>query len=251
MPLSELDLLALWTAGELQHPIDRALSALATSGRTTRGRVADLPLGERDRRLLGVCHELAGRRIAAIARCPACGEANELGWNTDELGAALGDGGGGGGGDGGGGDGGELVVEHGVVTVRCRQPTSRDLAAAAEAGSEAEARRRLLRAAVIEARDGDGPLAADALADDVVARIEDRLAEMSPPAEIVFAITCAACGQPWSAPFDPGETVWTAIDVAARRTMDTVAELARAYGWTEADVLALPPARRRYYLERA
>jgi hypothetical protein len=37
--------------------------------------------------------------------------------------------------------------------------------------------------------------------------------------------------------------------VEAQRLMRQVVELARAFGWTEGQVLALSPERRRFYLE--
>lgn len=240
MRLSEHDLLELWAEAETQHPIDRALSALALGSGMRRGALAELSIGERDCQLFELYRSLAGATIAAIARCPSCGEPTELAVSVDELCpqrdvvAAR-----------------ELVVEHAGVLVHCRQPTSRDLAVAALAADEAAARAGLIAATVISARAGELELTPEELGDDWVARIEDALGEMTPPAEILLSLTCPECATEWSAPFDIGDVVWTAAELAARRAMDAVADLGRAYGWTEDVVLALPPARRRYYQERA
>jgi hypothetical protein len=51
------------------------------------------------------------------------------------------------------------------------------------------------------------------------------------------------------ATLDPAEFLWAAAEAQARRLLLEVDALARAYGWREPDVLALPPARRRAYLE--
>jgi len=240
MRLSEYDLLELWAVAETQHPIDRALSALSLGSGVGRGALAELPLGERDRRLFALYRTLAGAGIAAIVRCPSCGEATELAVSVDDLCSRC--------------DAvapREIVVEHAGVAVHCRQPTSRDLAAAALAEDETAARTGLIRAAVISARAGEVELAPDELDGDVIARIEDALGEMTPPAEILLGVTCPGCAMAWSAPFDIGDVVWTAAELAARRAMDAVVELGRAYGWTEDVVLTLPPARRRYYQEHA
>jgi hypothetical protein len=45
--------------------------------------------------------------------------------------------------------------------------------------------------------------------------------------------------------------VWAEVDVRARRLLADVATLARTYGWTEPEVLALSEARRAAYLRLA
>jgi hypothetical protein len=241
MSLSEHDLLELWAMAETQHPIDRALTALSLGERTRRGALAELPIGERDARLFELYRGLAGDHIAVIARCPACGEASELTVSAAALSP----------GRDRSGEAAEIIVEHAGAVVRCRQPTSRALAAAAMAPDEASARAGLIAATVVSAHAGEVALDPGDLDDELIGRIEDALAEMVPPAELLLGVTCAGCGNAWSAPFDIGEVVWTAVELAARRAMDGVVELGRAYGWTEEAVLALPPARRRYYQERA
>jgi hypothetical protein len=238
MPLSEHDLLTLWAVAEAQHPIDRALSALSLGTGVRRGALADLPIGERDARLFELYRGLVGRDIRAVVRCPACNEASELVVAVDDL-CPSGD-----------AAASEVVVEHAGVVVRCRQPTSRDLAVAARAADDAAARAGLIAATVISARAGAVELDPAELDAEMIACIEDRLGGTTPPPEILLGVTCAACANPWAAPLDIGELVWSAADLQARRAMDAVVELGRAYGWTEDAVLALPPARRRYYQER-
>jgi hypothetical protein len=240
MRLFEHDLLELWTGGEAQHPLDRAIGALAMASGDRRATVADLAIGERDVRLFELYRALAGPWIRATARCPACGEVSELSMAVDDLSPWRDE-----------ARASEVTVNHGGVVVRCRQPSSRDLAAASQAASDEEARAILIAASVIDAHRGDAPLGAEQLDPAVIAHIEERLSEMDPPAETLLGLTCPGCEQAWSAPFDIGDAFCASVELAARRAMDTVAELARAYGWSEDVVLALPPARRRYYLERA
>lgn len=238
--ISEQTLLAIWAAGERQHPLDRALTALAASSQLSRGELADLAIGERDARLFALYRALAGSRLAALCRCPVCGEPVELELPIDGLCAPLTD-----------SSAGEATVEHHGIVVRCRQPSSRDLAAVAQAGSVAEARALLLAASVVSASACGEPLAAAELGQALVERIEQCLAEMTPPAEILLALSCPSCNHDWPAPFDIGEAVWSRIELAARALMEQVVDLGRAYGWSEAEVLALPSARRRFYQEHA
>lgn len=243
MRISERDLLDMWAAGEAQHPIDRALTALSWVSGARRGLLADLPIGERDARLFALGRALNGSRVSATATCPACRDDVEMSLDLDAL-------------SGRGSQADEpseheITVEHAGVVLRCRQPTSRDLATAARAANDDEARALLVAACVVEAHMDGEAIGPEALSAEVIARTEDALASMQPPAEIVLALTCPSCEASWVAPFDIGDAVWSAIRAAAQRTMSDVADLARAYGWSEDTVLALPVERRRYYVERA
>jgi hypothetical protein len=62
-------------------------------------------------------------------------------------------------------------------------------------------------------------------------------------------LTCAACGHRWSALFDIVAFFWTELCVRAERLLVEVHTMARAYGWREADILAMSEARRHCYLE--
>lgn len=238
--LSESVLLDVWAAGASQHPLDRALTALMATSSASRQTLSDLPLGERDGRLFELYRTIAGPEIRALARCPACAEQVELKMSVEELCP-----------HGEGATAGEATIEHAGAVVRCRQPSSRHLAAAARAPSEADARRALIAASVLTAHVHGEAVAPEELDEAVIERIEGRLAEMSPPAEILLALTCAGCTHAWSAPFDIGDMVWSQIERAAQQLMREVAGLARLYGWSETDVLAMPPARRRFYQELA
>ena len=72
---------------------------------------------------------------------------------------------------------------------------------------------------------------------------------VDPAAAAVINLDCPGCGRRWSAPFELAEFVWTEVDRCARRLLADVHTLASAYGWREADVLAVSPARRAFYLQ--
>ena len=59
--------------------------------------------------------------------------------------------------------------------------------------------------------------------------------------------TCGAVSQPV---LDPAALVWREFAALARRLEDEVHVLARAYGWSEPEILALSEQRRRRYVER-
>ncbi len=77
------------------------------------------------------------------------------------------------------------------------------------------------------------------------------LSTCDPQADVRIDLDCASCGHRWTSPFDIARYLWTELETHARRLLYDVHALATAYGWAEADVLAVSPARRRYYLELA
>jgi hypothetical protein len=72
---------------------------------------------------------------------------------------------------------------------------------------------------------------------------------LEPGAAVTFDLTCPECGAQWSAPMDCGDVLWSELQVRAERLLLDVDALARAYGWSESQVLALSPTRRAAYLQ--
>ena len=124
---------------------------------------------------------------------------------------------------------------------RLRLPTTRDLASVAGEPDEAHAALKLVERLV------DGEALAPEVAGDELASALDAA---DPRMDLSLALSCLTCAHRWSAPFDVPAFLWEEIDVRARRLLDEVHALARAYGWNEGDILALSDTRRRAYLER-
>ena len=82
-----------------------------------------------------------------------------------------------------------------------------------------------------------------------MAHVAEQMAARDPLAEIELALACPACGHQWQLVFDIASFLWLKIEMQARRLLREVHALARAYGWREADILALSPGRRQAYLE--
>ena len=102
---------------------------------------------------------------------------------------------------------------------------------------------------VVEARRESVPVPATDLAAAEVAALSAALAEADPGAELLLELQCPACERGWWELLDVATFLWAEVEVQARRLLREVHVLARAYGWREADVLALSPRRRRLYLE--
>jgi hypothetical protein len=88
-----------------------------------------------------------------------------------------------------------------------------------------------------------------ALPAEVRDRIIAAVAEADPAADVRLLVPCVECGHRTRAAVDVAACLWAELDGWARGLLADVHVLASAYGWTEPDVLALSPTRRRYYLE--
>ena len=75
------------------------------------------------------------------------------------------------------------------------------------------------------------------------------MAQADPLAEVLADVACPACGTAFVADLDLGSFVWTEVRARAQSLLRQVDALARAYGWTEPEVLALDERRRGAYLE--
>jgi hypothetical protein len=62
-------------------------------------------------------------------------------------------------------------------------------------------------------------------------------------------LLCGSCRHEWRAPLDTAGALLRKIDEWALRLLDEVHRIASAYHWSEREILGLPAARRRFYLE--
>lgn len=224
-----------WEAGCDRMSVGRALALLgAAYPDDPPEALASLSVGERDARLLRWRARQGGAALPCAARCPACGEWLEFAVEATALLAAP-------------REIAEPVVHADGFTVRYRLLDSHDLAAALAGGRDA--RQALIERCVVEASRDGAPVAPDALPAAVIDALEARLEAADPLADVALDLRCGACEHAWSAPFDIVDYLWSELAAQAQRLLREVDALARAYGWSEAEILALGPARRRLYLE--
>ncbi|HEX8620312.1 MAG TPA: hypothetical protein VF911_22215 [Thermoanaerobaculia bacterium] len=122
--------------------------------------------------------------------------------------------------------------------IRFRLPNGADLEDAAElARSDVDAALRLIRErCVLSSKDTDTRL------------LSARIAEADPQAELLLELTCTKCERPFTALFDTAAFFFGEL-AANRDALDRdVHQLALHYHWSESDILALTPTRRRRYL---
>jgi len=248
--LSATTLLDVWERGRAHGPLEQAALLLAAAHPATPpGALGAITVGRRDALLLALRESTFGPRIASVATCPACGEALELAFDCADLRQ----------GDGvpGGKDGGKDDGQHDDTqrleldgyAVRFRCVSSDDLAALAGGAGDTSPRLALLRRCVLEARGATAPVAVESLPAHVLDAVEQRMALADPGADLRLAVACPACGHRWQAVFDIVSFFWREIESWACRLLRDVHALAGAYGWSEREILALSPFRRRCYLD--
>ena len=140
------------------------------------------------------------------------------------------------------------IVSDGV-RLKFRNPDSEDLAAVATCADVATATKVLVERCVLEAARDGVPLAMDGWPEGVIDMISAELADAETHADITFALTCVACAHGWQLALDIVSFLWSEISWLAKRHLRDVHTLAWAYGWREADILAMGPVRRQFYLD--
>lgn len=243
--LSEQDLLHVWESGATQHPLDRALTMLEPAySSASRNMLAQLSIGQRDTCLFAVRELTFGSHLNGIATCPACQEHIEFSLNLHDM-AFL-------------GEAQSLQtlfqkLDQRIYTftldsyeVQFHIPTSLDIATIVKQRGDATT---LLRRCITQVTQNGTTVSPTELSSTAIYALTAYMAECDPQAEVELALTCAVCQHNWFLLFDIVSYFWAEIAATAKRLLRDVHTLARAYGWREADILAMSTTRRRLYLE--
>jgi hypothetical protein len=185
-------------------------------------------LGLRNQRSLALHRVLCGGRMEAQVCCPDCATDNEAEVPVAEL-LDLPD------------PPEAVVIETDSGPTRFGLPRMAFLAACAGTGET--------HASLAERLALDGPGAR--LSAAALASLSAAWEAADPAGAIALGVECVGCGRQITATVDPASFVARDFDRLADRLMAEVDTIARAYGWTEAEILALPADRRRRYLALA
>lgn len=235
--LSAYDLVQLWEWGQHKHPVDRALGLLTLAQPELEPeQIAALSIGQRNQRLLTLREQTLGSTLNGYAECTRCKEKLEFSVAVSSLRLPepqqL-----------------EFDLKVAEYALRCRLPTSRDLAAIVGYSEIDAARQLLIQRCVVQAHYGSQSLDGGVLPESVILEVASAVLVHDPQAEMRLGLECPACGQQWSALFDIVAFFWTELGDHVKRLLYDVHILAQAYGWCEADILSMSAAHRQIYLD--
>ena len=240
-PLSAAQLLDAWERGLSEPLCRRAFPVLAAAYLDSPiDELATLSIGERDRRLLTLRQSTFGSQLASVANCSRCGELLE--WEIETANLLM---------EKPASSSADLSVDVENYNVRFRLPNTLDLASISNCPDAASARERLLENCIYEAQHEGERISLRALPLSVTSEIVKRMADADPQADLEVDLSCPACGEQWQAQFDIESFFWTELSAWAQRILLEVHGLARAYGWSESEILNLSPWRRQFYLGMA
>lgn len=238
--LSVPSLLDVWAhAAVATAPARRRELLRAACPETPEAQLASLTVGEGDRRLLLLREMLFGQQFTAVSECPQCHELVELLFDSLDLRAGTT----------------ELPTAetHSLDCAECqitfRLPTGDDLETISQLSDPATARAALMERCVVSADVEGRPVSFSSLPDHALAALSERMEQCDPQADARVELTCPMCRHRWISTFDIAAYLWDELHAWATQLLREVHTLARAYGWTESEVLALPAYRRRCYLE--
>jgi len=236
-PLDASELLLIWERGAPIPPAQAILALLlAACPEIPAEQLLHLTIGERDALLLTQHEWMFGPQLDAAATCPKCSERLEFSMTVNDLRAtpALSD-------VHTLGQGAPLSTEIEGYQIEYHPPTIADTQHIANL-------EQLLDHCLLSAsKNGDSQTISD-LPQAVIEALSHQMATADPQADTQLALNCPACDHDWLAPFDIATFLWTEIHTWAQRTLLEIHQLAGSYGWREADILALTPARRQIYL---
>lgn len=239
-PLSAHHILQIWEIGQSQHPLDRALTLLTFAcPDITASELASLSIGQRDAYLLTIREMTFGSKLNGFAECPHCRERLEFDINVADIRIAE--------------PVAPQVEEYSLamegLELQFRLPNSWDLAAIVGCQEVGVANSQLMQRCLVQASRDGVTVDYSELPSVAIAQLAAQMAEYDPQAEVLLDLNCPACNHSWQVLFDIVSFFWTELSVQAKRLLREVHQLARFYGWREADILSMSAMRRQFYLD--
>lgn len=199
--------------------------------------LARLTVGDRERLLLALCSRLLGAETDLVVVCPSCKSIVEVPIRFRDLVSAQ-------------PDTSDrrcvLATRDGSWAAEVAPPTGEDLERTLGLGEKSA--RALLEACLTALFDAQGQaVARETLPEDCEAELAEKLLSLDPLAECRIAVECPHCAASFETLLDGYALLKGAVGSSSALYGD-VYRMARAYHWSEADILALPLAKRAQYL---
>jgi len=241
-PFSAAELLRVWERGRRESPVEQGLLMLASAcPGTPRESLAELSIGRRDACLLDLREKLFGPELSSLADCPGCGERLEMNFRVSDIRVTSEP------------ESEPLSIKLSGYDLSFRLPNSLDLLALTARASVAEMRGKLFERCLLGVRRPGHARSASQPIPELPAKVIDlaiaRMSEADMQADVRLNLTCPCCERRWKATFDIVSYLWSELQEQVTRLLREIHVIASAYGWREAEILALSPWRRQCYLE--
>ena len=202
--------------------------------------IAGMPVGDRDAGLLKFRNDIFGSRLINVTTCPDC--STRIEWESDIKDFML---------QAGHPDEKNRVLrlEKEDYTVDFRLPDSFDILEAMENQAVAEDPALFVSNCIISVRKDGEAVNAGSMPSEIITAVEQMMSDEDPQADIRMVLNCPECEKHWEAPFDIQSYLWLEIDNWAKRLLLEVSSLAKAFGWSEKEILGLSPQRRQRYIQ--
>ncbi|OUL31941.1 phage baseplate protein [Nostoc sp. RF31YmG] len=239
-PFTASDVITVWELGQRLHPLERAILLLSFAyPHQSQQQLAMLSVGQRDRRLLLLRQITMGSQLNSVTTCPNCGDRLEFALNisdiyiNESLGSSYEN----------------KTVQIAAFECQFRLPNSHDLAILTAAQTIEEAYRSLIERCVLQISQAGTPVSWEALPSEIIEQLAQHIGDCDPQAEVLLDLDCPNCQHRWQAIFDIVAFFWAELDALARRLLQEVHVLAKAYSWHEAEILSMTATRRQFYLD--
>jgi len=238
-PLTTPELLRVWEHGLNRPLVERSLDLIRTASTAGEAEAADLSIGQRDARLLQLREWMFGPKLANTAVCPYCAERVE--WENDVRDLRL-----------------QPIMpaaapvfelETDGFHITFRLPSTADITVLDNRLSETDNTAALLHQCLLRVQKDGVEYKAGDLPVHVLQAMEERMGSEDAQADITLLLSCPACSRQWESRFDILSYLWSEVNAWAMHILQEVYLLAKAFGWSEHDILNMSPRRRRLYLE--
>lgn len=235
------EILRLWDLGQAQQVSDPGALILSYGLRQqTPEEIDALLLGQRNALLLKLRAATFGDAMRCSADCPACHVPLSFSLSASHLASRA---------DAPSEPQEPLEESYEALRVRFRLLRSGDVTAIASTSAAETAAQDLFARCLVSTQDPSGLLTEQAPPPELLSQIGARMLAEDPLAEILLNLRCVACGESWKAPFNVASCFFEELMAHGQRLLEDVLTLGRACGWRVDDVLALPPQRRRFFVE--
>lgn len=204
------------------------------------GLLTQLSIGDRDSRLFQLRKWLFGNQMVNLSNCPQCTASMEWELNiddflpekVDELEKPQ-----------------EFRLKVDNYQLRYRLPNSDDLTNVMNNTVYQENPDKVLEDCILEIKYRGQDCMKTEFPESVLKRLDEQISKDDPHANITVLLNCGLCPHQWEVSFDILSYLWAEIDNWAKHLLQEVYTLARAFNWSERDILEMSSRRRRLYLQ--